>query len=385
MEAALVVPMGSLMAGVDNRPEARLARLADAYLAARPASTANKYRDNLQAFARFLGCPSSLSADAMRPNVKSGMPGWDDYLLFLRQAANEASGYLVTRTRGEAFELVLAMKEDMGRKGRSASSVASMVTTLRGVVETAGDMGLCDWTLPKSLRVKRGKPYRDTRGPGVDGVRALLAESTREPEQVARKRARVAGEAAVVTKAAQEAREALARMEARHNRRARRNAAILRLMAGEALRRFEVTGLDLAHVDLAGCRLNVLRKGKEERQWLEIAPATAAALASWIDVRGGQAGPLFTNFDRAGKGTGRLSGVAVWQIVHTLGAAAGLGTVRPHGLRHTAITRALDLSGGDIAAVQEFSGHSDMKTLKIYDDNRLNRRSGISRLVGASF
>jgi len=182
---------------------------------------------------------------------------------------------------------------------------------------------------------------------------------------VARKRARVAGEAAVVTKAAQEAREALARMEERHNRRARRNAAILRLMAGEALRRFEVTGLDLAHVDLAGERLNVLRKGQQERKWLPIARETAAALAAWIE--------------------GRLSGVAVWQIVHALGAAAGLGTVRPHGLRHTGITHALDLSGGDIVAVQEFSGHSDMKTLKIYDDNRLNRRSGITRLVGASF
>lgn len=384
METALVVPMGSLMAGIDNRPEARLARLADAYLAARPATTAAKYRDNLQAFARFLGCPSVLSADGMRP-IKNGAPGWEDFQQFLRQAANEAAGYLVTRTRGEAFELVLAMKEDMGKRGLSASSVASMVTTLKGVVEMAGDMGLCDWTLPRSLRVKRGKPYRDTRGPGVDGVRALLAESTREPERVARKRARVAGEAAVDTRAAQEARESLARMEAQHTRKARRNAAILRLMAGEALRRFEVTGLDLAHVDLAGHRLNVLRKGRDERQWLTIAPETAAALAAWIEVRGDQAGPLFVNFDRAGKGTGRLSGVAVWQIVHALGAAAGLGTVRPHGLRHTAITHVLRLNGGDVMDGTAFSGHSDLKTLMVYYDNLMDRRAEMTRLVGASF
>lgn len=358
MDTALLAPMGSLVASIDNRPEARLARLADAYLAARPATTANKYRANLQSFARFLGLASY----------------------------QEAAAYLVTRVRGEAFELALAMKERMSDKGLSASSVASMVTTLRGLVETAGDMGLCDWTLPRSLRVKRGQPYRDTRGPGVEGVRALLVASEREPARIARKRMHVEGQAALAsTRAAQKGRETLSRMEAKQERMVRRNMAILRLLAGEALRRFEVTGLDMSHVDLAGKRLHVLRKGRGERQWLEIAPDTAASLGAWIEARGQQAGPLFTNFDRAAKGSGRLSNVAVWHIVHNLGVAAGLGIVRPHGLRHTAITRALDVSGGDISAVQEFSGHSDMKTLKIYDDNRHSRRGGISRLVGASF
>ena len=78
-------------------------------------------------------------------------------------------------------------------------------------------------------------------------------------------------------------------------------------------------------------------------------------------------GPLFVNFDRAGKG-GRLTGSAV---IHwgELGTKAGL-TVRPHGLRHLAITSALDLTKGDVRAVQKFSRHKDVRVLNAYDDNR---------------
>ncbi|HEX9485609.1 MAG TPA: hypothetical protein VF976_00965 [Gemmatimonadales bacterium] len=43
--------------------------------------------------------------------------------------------------------------------------------------------------------------------------------------------------------------------------------------------------------------------------------------------------------------------------------------VRPRGLRHAAITGALDLTG-DQRAVQRFSRHKDVRTLTIYDDNR---------------
>ena len=58
---------------------------------------------------------------------------------------------------------------------------------------------------------------------------------------------------------------------------------------------------------------------------------TKAALEAWLQARGTEEGPLFVNFDRAGKG-GRLTGPAVYFIVRRLGTKVGL-TVRPHGLR----------------------------------------------------
>jgi len=44
--------------------------------------------------------------------------------------------------------------------------------------------------------------------------------------------------------------------------------------------------------------------------------------------------------------------------------------VRPHRLRHAAITEALDLTRADLRTVQRFSRHADIRTISKYDDNR---------------
>ena len=41
-----------------------------------------------------------------------------------------------------------------------------------------------------------------------------------------------------------------------------------------------------------------------------------------------------------------------------------------HGLRHSAITKALDLSGGDLRLVQAYARHADLRQLHRYDDAR---------------
>jgi integrase/recombinase XerC len=99
-------------------------------------------------------------------------------------------------------------------------------------------------------------------------------------------------------------------------------------------------------------------------------------------VRGQEPGPLFTNFDRARKGR-RLTGTSIYRLVRGLGRRAGL-TVRPHGLRHAAITEALDLTGGDVRAVQRFSRHRDLKVLMVYDDNRRDLGGQVARLVAGA-
>ena len=106
---------------------------------------------------------------------------------------------------------------------------------------------------------------------------------------------------------------------------------------------------------------------------------TKAALEAWLQARGAEDGPLFVNFDRAGKG-GRLTRSAVYFIVRGLGTKAGL-TVRLHGLRHLAITSALDLTKGDVRAVQKFSRHKDVRVLNTYDDNRQDLAGDVARLV----
>ena len=56
---------------------------------------------------------------------------------------------------------------------------------------------------------------------------------------------------------------------------------------------------------------------------------------------------------------------------------------RPHGLRHAAITAALDATNGDVRRVQRFSRHADARTLLIYDDARSDMGGEIAALIAA--
>src|SRR5215208_7510807 len=125
--------------------------------------------------------------------------------------------------------------------------------------------------------------------------------------------------------------------------------------------------LDTDAVDLPGNRILIPGRGRSPKQPVSLPEPTRAALAAWLEARGPEPGPLFVNCDRAGKGH-RLTGAAVYHIVGWLGAKAGL-MVRPQGLRHLAITTALDRTNGDVCAVATFSRHKDRRTLSRYRGN----------------
>jgi integrase len=57
------------------------------------------------------------------------------------------------------------------------------------------------------------------------------------------------------------------------------------------------------------------------------------------------------------------------RVLARLGRRAGLGTVRPHTLRATAITCALD-AGVSLRDVQDMARHSDPRTTRRYDRAR---------------
>ncbi len=96
-------------------------------------------------------------------------------------------------------------------------------------------------------------------------------------------------------------------------------------------------------------------------------------------MRGTEAGPLFTNLDNAHR-RGRLSATSVYRMVRREGERVG-ARIRPHGLRHRAITTGLDVTGGDVRRVQRFSRHRDPATVMIYDDARRDLGGEVARLV----
>ena len=76
----------------------------------------------------------------------------------------------------------------------------------------------------------------------------------------------------------------------------------------------------------------------------------------------------------------RLTGEGVRVTIRKLGMSVGVVT-RPHGLRHTAITGALDKSDGNMRKAQQFSRHKDVRTLGKYDDNRRDFGGEMAALV----
>ena len=55
--------------------------------------------------------------------------------------------------------------------------------------------------------------------------------------------------------------------------------------------------------------------------------------------------------------------------------------IRPHQLRHSAITTALDAAGGNYRVVRCYSRHADPGIVAVYDDARRDDAGAVGALV----
>ena len=270
----------------------------------------------------------------------------EDFQAFVGAASPAAAAeVLLGAGHGPANETALAYRASLVERGLAAATVNRRLAAVRSLVKLARTLGYVPWSL--EVPGMKAEAYRDTRGPGAAGVRLLLDELARRVDE-----------------------------------KARRDLAMVRCLYDLGLRRGEVVSLDLAHLDLKASTVAVLGKGRTARELVTLPAPTAAALRDWLEVRGEEPGPLFVNFDRAGKGR-RLTGTSLYRIVRDLGLAAGV-KARPHGLRHAAITAALDLTKGNVRAVQRFSRHRDLRVLNRYDDNRQDLGGEVAALVAGA-
>ena len=162
-----------------------------------------------------------------------------------------------------------------------------------------------------------------------------------------------------------------------------RDLAIFHLLYDLGLRRGEVVALNLSH--LKDGQVAVKGKGKRISKPFKLPPEAWQDLQAWIVVRGPQPGALFINFDtihrsKTGK---RLSGSAVYAIVKARAKAAGVDPtlIRPHGIRHTAITEAVKQAvrtGLRIDEVAQFSRHADPRTMFKYVDQETDVQGELS-------
>jgi integrase/recombinase XerC len=146
-----------------------------------------------------------------------------------------------------------------------------------------------------------------------------------------------------------------------------RDRAILETLYSAGLRVSELTGLNLADVDLDSGLASVRGKGKKERLAM-LGAGAAKALKRWLTVRSEvlegrrrASDAVFLN-----KNGTRLTSRSVGRLLEKYLPRAGLDPrTSPHSLRHSFATHLLD-RGADIRSVQELLGHRSLATTQIY-------------------
>ncbi|MFZ2107312.1 MAG: tyrosine-type recombinase/integrase [Roseiarcus sp.] len=155
----------------------------------------------------------------------------------------------------------------------------------------------------------------------------------------------------------------------------KRDRAILSTLLFHALRRDELCKLkvkDARHAPRGVPHLNVSGKGDKTR-YLPLHPGTNALIHDYLEAAGHGADENCALFrpirnNRTGRLETALTPDGVYKLVRRYSADLGF-EICAHALRSTAATNALDHEA-DIAKVQEWLGHANISTTRIYDHRR---------------
>ena len=261
------------------------------------------------------------------------------------------------------------------------STVNKTLSALRGVLREAWELGLMETDhYHRAAAVRAVKGQRASQATGRSLARAelrALIEACLRPISPRK------GEPAVVTE------------------KGRRDAALVALGYGCGLRREELAGLAVGDLDLGQRRVLVRGKGNKERV-VPIPPGAFHALRDYLPVRlrspGGEATdegvgveagaaegpppsspiykvsaaadlPLFVRARRGGlldHEADALTGQAVYHVLRTRAAEAGVAAFSPHDLRRSYVGDLLD-EGADLSVAQQLAGHASPTTTAGYD------------------
>ena len=143
-----------------------------------------------------------------------------------------------------------------------------------------------------------------------------------------------------------------------------RDHAMMELFYSSGLRLAELVTLDLVDLDLDEGVVRVVGKGDKERI-VPVGSKARDALQQWLTARRNMAqdGESAVFIARSGQ---RISRRQVQVRVKEWGIRQGLeANLHPHKLRHSFASHLLE-SSGELRAVQELLGHSDISTTQIY-------------------
>ena len=162
-----------------------------------------------------------------------------------------------------------------------------------------------------------------------------------------------------------------------------RDRAMIMTLLDTGLRCSEIVQIDLADVDFESRRIKV-RFGKGNKQRVvPFAESCSVVLATYLDRRGLEPGPLFYASNTHGalsNGIG-LKPNGLKQMLRRLGRKTGIKKVHAHRFRHTFATWAIEHDARELD-VQYLLGHSSSDMVRRYSFSY--RSDAILRAIGRS-
>ena len=219
-----------------------------------------------------------------------------------------------------------------------------------------------------------GQAVRDALFRLCASKRAILPVLWRDPVKGVARPKIESGEGRTPALGDHQARKLLAAPEA-DSIKSRRDRAILSTLLFHALRRDELCKLkvrDFRHARKGVPHLRVSGKGGKTR-YLPLHPGTNALIHDYLEAAGhsaDDAGALFrpVRNNRTGQLAQAVTPDGIYKLVRAYSGQLGF-EIGAHALRATAATNALDHQA-DIAKVQEWLGHANIATTRIYDHRR---------------
>ena len=266
-----------------------------------------------------------------------------------QQVTEELVSAFLNISQSQANAALMVYKAALKKRGLAPTTINRKISAVKSFISTANRLGLCQFSLKDAVKSEKLKPYRDTSGIPLAEFKKVL------------------------------------RLCDLSTLKGKRDKALLMLFWSNALRRNEVSLLDIGDFVPSSRILWVKGKGRSEKESVDLSPKTIQAICDWLAERGSagikSSSPLFISLDSRSRGS-RLSGDGLYKIVRCYCREAGIDKLMsPHRIRHSSITMALDKSDGDVRKVQKLSRHKNLNTLMIYDDNRNNDQLELSELL----
>lgn len=249
-------------------------------------------------------------------------------LQFLQWGSLSEADFLAMNCH-HAFRLVTAYQSHLQASTLAANTIINKLAAVRSFRQWGGNAGIS--TPISSLNnLPPAEPYKDTRGTSAEKMVEIFNHLNTPQDKV-----------------------------------------IWGLLFLLGLRRGEVFAINLGDINLNNRTIMIKGKGKRDKSPVDMPAPLVEWVSELLATRSGSADdPLLQNRKNSRSDSKRLSTQGIYNLVRKWGEMVGVGGLRPHKIRHTAITVALDISDGNLRDTAKFSRHSNINTLKHYDDNR---------------